>query len=378
MYRHLYSEFLQRHSGKQHFASHSHHFWPDVTRQAMLDYWEDSASLTDRKWSKILGEKVPRTQELIARHLKFSRPADITFAPNTHDFLIRLMSSFSTNKPLEVLTTDSEFYSFERQMRRWEEVGKVRLTRVPSQPFEDFEQRFRAALSAKAWDLVFLSHVFFNSGVAVRNLETLVEAAPASSVFVLDAYHSYMALPVDLSKLGDRVYFLAGGYKYAQSGEGCCFMTLPQVKDRKPEITGWFAELGNLSNFQNEVGFADDGTRFAGSTLDYTALYRMLAVLELFEREGITVEKIHTHVRRQQRYFLEALPQLKSLGLSAEQILGRPDLEGHGHFLTFELGSAEKVSAISQALEKRGLLTDSRKSRLRFGFGLYHEGPYTL
>jgi len=378
MYQHLYSEFLRRHPGVQHFACHSHHYWPDVTRQAMLDYWEDSAALVDQKWAKILGEKLPRTQQLIARQLNFSRPSDITFAPNTHDLLIRLVSTFPRTQTLEVLTTDSEFYSFERQIRRWEELGRVRVTRVPSEPFHDFEERFQNTMRSKSWDLVFLSHVFFNSGVAVRDLEKLVTAAPPSTLLVIDGYHSYMALPVDLSRIGERAYFVAGGYKYAQSGEGCCFMTLPGTKDRKPEITGWFAEMGQLTNFQNQVGFADDGTRFAGSTLDYTSLYRMHAVLELFEREGITVEKIHQHVLRQQRHFLEALPRLAPLGLHREQILGRPNFEGHGHFFTFELGSAEKVSAVSQALEQRKILTDSRKTRLRFGFGLYHEGPYSL
>lgn len=378
MYQHLYSEFLKHHVGFQHFAAHSHHFWPDVTRQALLEYWEDSAQLVDHKWEKIMGEKVPATQKLIAKHLNFSRPQDIAFASSTHDFLVRILSTFKPGLKIKLLTTDSEFYSFERQIRRYEELGLAQVTRVPTQPYLEFENRFEQALKSEDWDVVFLSHVFFNSGVAVQNVDKLVAAAPKKSLFVLDGYHSYMALPVDLSRIGDRLFFIAGGYKYAQSGEGCCFMTVPKNCNLKPAITGWFAEMGNLQNFGNEVPFSTDGYRFAGSTMDYTALYRMLAVLELFEKEQITVQKIHDHVLKQQKYFLEALPKLKSLNLNMEQILGRPNLQNHGHFFTFEMKSAEACAYAHDELRKRKILTDYRKSRLRFGFALYHEGPYDL
>lgn len=378
MYKQLYSEFLKHNQNLMHFACHSHHYWPDAAKQGLLEYWEDSARLVDRKWEKILGEKVPRVQKLISQHLKFSRPEDITLAQNTHDFLIRLLSTFPKSKTLEILTTDSEFYSFERQIRRLEELGDVKVTRIPTQPFQTFEERFEKAIVQKTWDLIFLSHVFFNSGVAVRNLEALVDKASEKSLFVLDGYHSYMALPIDLSKIGDRIFFLAGGYKYAQSGEGCCFMTLPKNCELKPSITGWFAEMGHLQNFGNSIPYSTDGYRFAGSTMDYTALYRMHAVLELFEKEQITVARIHEHIVSQQRRFLKALPQLESLGLTSDKILKRDDHGPHGHFFTFELGSVEKCQQVYDSLLKRNILTDFRKSRLRFGFGLYHEGDYVL
>jgi hypothetical protein len=36
-----------------HFAAHSHHFWPDVSREAQLEYWDDCAKLSDEKWEKV-------------------------------------------------------------------------------------------------------------------------------------------------------------------------------------------------------------------------------------------------------------------------------------------------------------------------------------
>ena len=47
--------FLAANPGRLHFAAHSHHPWPDVTRQAVLDGWDDAARLMDRKWDRIFG-----------------------------------------------------------------------------------------------------------------------------------------------------------------------------------------------------------------------------------------------------------------------------------------------------------------------------------
>ena len=65
MYQQFYQRFLTANKGKQHFACHSHHYWPDVSRDAMLEYWDDSARLVDDKWHYIFSEKVPQTQQLI-------------------------------------------------------------------------------------------------------------------------------------------------------------------------------------------------------------------------------------------------------------------------------------------------------------------------
>ncbi|HAD88575.1 MAG TPA: selenocysteine lyase, partial [Alteromonas macleodii] len=46
-YQHFYTGFLNANKGKQHYACHSHYFWPDCTRDAMLNYWDDSAKYVD-------------------------------------------------------------------------------------------------------------------------------------------------------------------------------------------------------------------------------------------------------------------------------------------------------------------------------------------
>ena len=75
---------------------------------------------------------------------------------------------------------------------------------------------------------MFVSQVFFNSGYALPDIDALVDAvATPERLVVIDGYHAFLALPVDLSRIADRAFYLAGGYKYAMAGEGACFMHCP-------------------------------------------------------------------------------------------------------------------------------------------------------
>lgn len=377
MYQHLYTRFLKNKNGIQHFACHSHHYWPDVTRDAMLEYWDDSAEYVDDKWGHIFSKKIPNVQKLIAHELNLSRPDSIVFAPNTHEFVFRLISTLPKNKKNKILTTDSEFHSFDRQIHRSIEEGYLDVTFVPTQPFDTFEQRFIKELKSSTFDFVFFSHVFFNSGMAVRNLEEIVNAVTNNATIVIDGYHSFMALPIDLKNIENRIFFLAGSYKYAQGGEGACFLVCPHHSNLRPEYTGWFAELENIEGHTKEVFYPSSALRFAGSTMDYSALYRLEKVLILFANEGLTAKKIHRYVQDLQQKFILELEKYQHHYLREKNILA-VDYDHHGHFLTFALPSPDHAKKYHQELKKYGILTDYRGSRLRFGFGLYHDGNYDL
>ena len=87
-----------------------------------------------------------------------------------------------------------------------------------------------------------------------------------------------MATPTDLSRVADRVFYMAGGYKYAMAGEGACFLHAPPDFCPRPVVTGWFAEFGDLSGPPGGVRYRRDGGRFWGATFDCSALYRFNAV----------------------------------------------------------------------------------------------------
>lgn len=374
MYQQFYQRFLQENKGKQHFACHSHHYWPDVTRDAMLEYWDDTARLVDDKWHYIFAEKIPQTQQLIADVLNLQQSEYIVFSPNTHELVMRLLSCFNWSEPLRILTTDSEFYSFQRQIKRLSEFENIQVDYIATEPFASFEQRFVQAAASQRYDLIFCSQVFFNSGVAVADLPAFVKALDAvtEAMIVIDGYHAFMALPTDLSEIAERIFYIAGSYKYAQGGEGCCFMTIPPDCQLRPVYTGWFAEFGTLAAEKSAlVLYSDDGHRFAGSTMDFTALYRLHAVLCLFKQQGITVGRIHHYVQQLQQHFLHKLEQQRHPLLNQQYLL-QSDVMQHGHFLTFRLPSAADASELAAHLKRAGIETDYRSDRLRFGFALYH------
>lgn len=378
MYKKYYSLFLQKNQGAQHYAAHSHHYWPDVTRAASLQYWDDSAEYVDEKWNYFFTEKIPATQKLIAEILNLSKPEQIVFAPNTHEFVYRLLSCFSTKKRIRILTTDSEFYSFERQSQRLLEDSAVEIDKVSTEPFNTFEARFLEKIKSSHYDMVFLSHVFFNSGFVLPDLKKIVDAITDSqTMIVIDGYHGFMAVPTDLSLIQDRVFYLSGSYKYAQGGEGCCFLHVPSDCKLRPSYTGWFAGFADLSGEVQKISYPNNGLRFAGSTMDFTALYRLHAVLELFKADGITVPTIHQHIQQLQRNFLDTIKGLKHNQLCIEKLIFS-NLDHHGHFLTFDLRTNENVKKFHAHLQDHSVSTDFRGSRLRFGFGLYQEKQIDL
>lgn len=367
-----YARFLSANPDRLHFAAHSHHLWPDVTREATLACWDDAARLADQKWGQIFGELVPRVQAHVARTLDLSHPGQIAFAPNTHEFVLRLLSCLDETRPLRILTTDGEFMSFARQAARLAELPRVSLTRVPTEPFGSFDDRFQAAAASADFDIVYFSQVFFNSGYAVEDLAGFVGAVRnTQALVVIDGYHGFCALPTSLRAIEDRAFYLAGGYKYAQSGEGVCFLHVPSGCRLRPLNTGWFATFGRLSEAPADtVEYSSDAFRFWGATFDPTGLYRFNAVMDLLAREDMTVERIHAHVRELQERLLGGLERRPVPAVPVSTLVTPRSLERQGHFLTFRLAQAP---ALARRLEARNVVVDVRGDRLRFGFGLYHE-----
>jgi selenocysteine lyase/cysteine desulfurase len=369
-YKRHFSRFLAADPGRLHVAAHSHHFWPDVTFAAQERCWQDAARLADRKWETVFGEVIPRAQGHVARLLNLPDPATVAFGPNTHGFVLRLLSLFPPGRPVRVLTTDGEFHSFARQIRRLAEDGLAQLTYVASEPLPTLAERFIAAARG-GHDLVFVSHVLFNSGYAFPDLAVIADAAEGDTLVAIDGYHGFLALPTDLGSLAGRVFYLAGGYKYAMAGEGACFLHVPPGRAFRPRDTGWFASFGTLeSGDAGPVPYAAGGAGFLGATFDPVGLYRFNAVMDWLAALGLTVAAIHAHVQELQRVFIDRLDALGRAALHPGRLVMPFEAPNRGHFLTFRTAEA---GALYRRLLDEGVVTDYRGDRLRFGFGLYHD-----
>lgn len=358
-----------------HVAAHSHHLWPDASFDAHTRAWNDAMRLADRKWDYIFGELWQKAQRHVARILHLSDPSSVTFASSTHDFLVRILSCLG-DEP-RILTTDAEFHSAKRQFDRLEEEGLVEIVRVSQEPFHTFTERWVTASKSGAWDLVFLSHVSFRSGFVANLAEVLApfmgDAPGAGPVVVVDGYHGFCAVETDFRAFEQRAFYVAGGYKYAMSGEGCCFLHAPPGYGERPRITGWFASFGALAaSGDGAVPYGVDGSRFLGATFDPTAIYRFVGVMDWLAATGLSIAQIRAHRTHLSRRFVDGLAK-SELGLRAEQLLLAADDETRGAFLTFAFETDGAANSAYERLLARNVITDVRGNRLRVCFSLYHD-----
>jgi selenocysteine lyase/cysteine desulfurase len=366
----FFSKFRDANPGRLHFAAHSHHPWPDATQGAHARYWSDSVALADRKWERIFGEVVPRAQRHVARLTGLSDPRQVAFAPNTHEFVTRLYSCLEERRPLRVLTSAHEFHSFRRQTRRLQEAGRLTVEEIPGPPWNTFVERFTAAERGAPWDLVWLSHVFFDSAFVVPDLEAICDAAPPDALVAIDGYHAFCALPVDLARVHRRAFYLAGGYKYAMAGEGACFLAVPPGTALRPIDTGWYASFDTLSVAPGaKVPYADDAFRFWGATFDPSGLYRFNAAMDWLAGTGTTIEQVHHHSVAMQKHFVDDCARLGVEKL-APRFLVPPAGVRRGNFLAFDVDDAE---GLYKRIVAGNITIDRRDRRLRFGFGVYHD-----
>lgn len=356
-YKHLFSRALAADPQRLHFAAHSHHLWPDASFDGQVAAWDDAARMADLKWHYVMGEAWTEAQGHIAEELNLPDPATISFSANTHDFIVRIFSALP-KKPVRVLATDGEFHSFRRQMARWVESGAVVLETAPAAHLAE-------AAAKGGHDVIFASQLLFNSGAVVEDLEALAQLArPEGPWAVIDGYHSFMAIPTDLSAVADRIFFTGGGYKYAMAGEGLGYLHAPPGYAPRPEVTGWFAEFDDLKAAPGAVTYAPDGRRFLGATFDPGGLYRFNFVRRMLKAEGISTRAICDHVAELQGQFVTTCPM-------SEMTLLNPLSDGaHARFLAYK---GERSQALYQTLVERNVITDVRGDVLRIGFGLYHD-----
>jgi selenocysteine lyase/cysteine desulfurase len=367
----LFSKSLSAAPDRLHFAAHSHHLWPDASFEGQVECWDDAARLADNKWDRVMGEVWPEAQAHVAKELGSGDPSAIVFASNTHDFLIRLAAACPRRegRPLRVLMSDGEFHSARRQMARWVESGEIELAKVASEPFENFTARFLETATSGSFDLILVSQVLFNSGrmfEAPRELAAL--ARPEGPWVVIDAYHSFMAVPAPADTgIARSAFVLGGGYKYAMAGEGMGFMHCPPGFGPRPPLTGWFAEFDDLTLLPGMVGYAADAMRFMGATFDPSALYRFNAIQRVLRENAITTGRVAARVTGLQARLLDSIADTP---LGDAELLNPLDGGAHARFLAFRGPDAQRWCT---ELMAQGCVTDVRGDVLRIGFGLYHD-----
>ena len=258
------------------------------------------------------------------------------------------------------MTTRGEFHSLHRQLSRLTEEG-LDVTFVDPYPLDELAGRLAAAVTERTAALM-VSTVLFETSAIIPGVSDAVRAARAVGAEVLlDAYHAFGVVPMDLSEMGsDDIFVTAGGYKYAQWGEGVCWLRVPPKTSLRPVYTGWFSDFAGLADVRDggPVRYGRrPADRFAGSTYDPVSHYRARAVIRFFDEQELTVERL----RALSMYQTERL--VRGIGDSA--VVRSPLApERRAGFVTVEL---EEASSVVAALREVGVFTDARGRLLRLG-----------
>jgi selenocysteine lyase/cysteine desulfurase len=260
------------------------------------------------------------------------------------------------------VTTDSEFHSLRRQLTRFEEDG-ARIVRVPVDGAPSFAARFLDAVRATSPAWVALSYVLFTTSRVMTELpEILAELAARDVPVLVDVYHAFNVLELYVDRWPGRVFVTGGGYKYAESGEGVCWLLVPEAAHTmRPRQTGWFSHFAGLDGVQRGIDYGEGGARFLGSTFDPTSFYRAVHVMRFFEREGLTPAVLAAQSRAQTGLLIDAFDRA---GLAARGIELATPREHRGGFVTLKTPCA---AALKQGLRAAGVHTDVRGELLRFG-----------
>lgn len=352
-----YSRFLR--DDRILLTGHSHQAWPDVAREGVLEAFDDAAAHVDDKWSRA-AEAADAVRAFVAKRIA-ARPEEIALGQNTHELAARWLSAIDLRARPHIVTTGGEFHSLHRQLARLEEAG-VGVSWVAPDPIETLSARIAEAVTEETAGVA-MSTVLFETSARVPDVAVAIEAARARGAEVLlDAYHQFVVCPMDVSAWPE-IFVTGGGYKYAQQGEGVCWLRVPANCQLRPVHTGWFSDFAGLADARDggSIGYGvTPADRFAGSTYDPTSHYRARRVIDFFEDKELTSERLRELSLHQTGRLIDGLEG---------RTIATPKDEGRAGFVTVELDRAADVVA---ALRERGVFVDARGRRLRFG-----PAPYT-
>jgi len=358
-----YTQFLSAPPGAPRrvlLTGHSHQAWPDVARAGQDAAFVDAATHVDDKWARVFAVQ-DELRAYVAERIG-GRADELAFASSTHELVTRFLSALDLRRRPHLVTTTGEFHSMHRQLRRLGEEG-VEVTWVAAHPADTLAERLAAAVRDTT-AAVLVSSVLFETSTIVAGLDGVAARARARGARVLvDAYHAWHVVPFSLDDVGgDDVFVVAGGYKYAQWGEGTCFLRVPSGTGLRPVYTGWFAGFAELEAHHDHtrpVGYAADGaTAFAGSTFDPASFYRAVAVTRFARAQGMSPAALRALSLRQTSRLID---HARALGLAVATPV---DAEQRGGFVAL---ATPRAAELVTALRRDGIYADARGDRLRLG-----------
>jgi len=341
----LFSRVLEQWRGRIYLANHSLGRPLDATEADVREGLAAWYAHMGGAWDAWLDEmRAYRTR--LARLMGAARFDCVVPKASAGQGLRAILNTYDTVP--HVLATRGEFDSLDLILREYARRGRIALTLVDPDDV-------LGALDAPV-DLVVVSHVMFNTGARVSNLDEIVARTHrGGGLVMLDLYHSLGVIPVDVAEM-DVDFAVGGSYKYLRGGPGACFLYVapPHLDGRLRTLdTGWFAKRDPFAYLRPDPPvLAEGGDAFLESTP---------AVLPIYQARAGQLLMLALRVDRVRAYSL-ALQQTLVALLAQRGVAAQGGTDDRGAFVIVTHPQAE---AWSDALAVAEVVTDARGPYLR-------------
>lgn len=307
MYRNLFSRFLRDQENIQDFRPHF----------SLLDI--DAENYSD------INCNAADLQARIAHFLNITHSDRIIFSSSAKKLIENFFELHKKNSSkLKILSTDSEFLNISLDSKQ-----------IETSPFDTFENRFIHEIQNGDYDIIYFSHVFYNSGMVIRDLKSIIQAANKKNAHVIiDGTHSFMTIPTNLSSFEDNVNYIFESYK------GCAF-------------------LYSRSDLKSEFEFNNQFIQFNKA-------------MQAFQNNFHSVENAYSYIQKLQSLFREELLAIDHHYLTEKNILS-VDYNYHGDMLVFALPSPVHAEKLLSELKLKNIYVDCVENKIRFKFALYQD-----
>ncbi len=195
--------------------------------------------MADRKWGHVLGTVLPAAQRHVARLLGLSEPRQVAFAPNTHEFVAAALFLPRLVAPGARARERARVPQLPPADPAPRGNGPAPAHRDSRRTLRDVRGalRGRRVLAGLGPRLALARVLRFGVRRPRTSSASCAPRRPARSSRSTATTPSTPS-PSTSRAIHARAFYLAGGYKYAMSGEGACFLAIPPGCDLRPADTG--------------------------------------------------------------------------------------------------------------------------------------------
>ncbi|KZN47730.1 aminotransferase class V-fold PLP-dependent enzyme [Pseudoalteromonas luteoviolacea] len=269
-----------------------------------------------------------------------------------------LMSQSSLqNRRVRVLLSEDDFPSMGFVLQQ--ALDDVELCFIPAGEDMSALSTWQAHLN-QHYDLVFVSHVYSNTGQQAPVPDIIPLAKQLGCKVIVDIAQSAGILNVDLSLwqadcvLGSCVKWLCGG-----PGAGFLWVSNESLAMCAPKDVGWFSHQNPFEFDIHHFAAHDTALRFWGGTPSVAPYIMAANSIDALNEFGI--ERIRAHNLQLLARIWQALPQLCTSPKNAEQCSG-----------TLIMNTGSKLETCLYALTEQNIAVDARRYGLRISPHIYN------